>query len=120
MLVIEDDAASAEFVHLLLTIEGYAVHVVGDGAAAVAYVRHTPRLPAVILLDLQLPHMDGRAFRALQQATPAWHHIPVIVLSALSNPAQYAAELGVAAVLPKPFTSDHLLAVLAEVQGAPG
>ncbi len=70
LLVIEDDAANAEFMHLLLTGAGYAVQVAGDGAAAVAYLRQTPVLPDVILLDLQLPRMDGRAFRAVQHATP--------------------------------------------------
>ena len=65
------------------------VHVVGDGVAALAFLRHQPPYedavrPDLILLDLNLPKMDGREVLADVKADPALRKIPVVVLTTSS------------------------------------
>jgi CheY-like chemotaxis protein len=80
-------------------------------------LRQAPRLPNLILLDLRMPVMDGRAFRLWQQADPVWRTIPVVVLSA-EREVQATAALGSAAVLPKLFTLAGLLHTVQRYVGA--
>ena len=66
----------------MLTLRGYRVVAAYDGAEALALLRDGLR-PAVVVLDLAMPIMDGYAFREAQEADSAIAHIPVIVFSAL-------------------------------------
>jgi len=62
----------------------------------------------VILLDLEMPVMDGQEFvRAYRQTPPP--HVPIILMTATREGARYAAALEVAAHLQKPFDMDHML-----------
>ncbi len=63
LLVVEDDDLCREVLTLLLEDEGYAVEPACDGREALQRLRHGQR-PDCILLDLSMPQMDGRAFRA--------------------------------------------------------
>ena len=79
ILIADDDAATREFLSFALTDEGYEVHTVPNGAAALCAVAE--HQPALILLDTRMPIMDGAAF------VQAYHqrrglHAPIIVLSA--------------------------------------
>jgi DNA-binding response OmpR family regulator len=72
--------------------------------------------PDVIVLDLMLPVLDGRAFRAEQGRLPgaaAW--VPVIVLSGAREARAVAEELGAAAAITKPFDLDELVATVGRV-----
>jgi CheY-like chemotaxis protein len=55
--------------------------VVGDGVAALEYLRSTETRPDLILLDLNLPRMDGREVLAAIKSDPALRSIPVVVLT---------------------------------------
>jgi len=113
VLVIDDDSDIRAVVQIMLEDAGYRVTVAPHGAAALAMLRQGARLPDLILLDLRMPVMDGHTFRHIQQADPQWRTIPVVVLSANTDVHATAHDLGIAAVLPKPFT---LAALLATVQ----
>ena len=86
--------------------------VARDGAAALDVLRHAAPLPDLILLDLGMPILDGRAFRHAQQADRQWRTIPVIAVSAEREVHATAHALGMAAVLLKPFTVSELLATV--------
>lgn len=88
ILVVEDDPAEAELaLEALGEIDASArVYVVGDGVAALAYLRREEpfserEIPQFILLDLNLPKKDGRAVLAEIKEDPILRKIPVIVLS---------------------------------------
>jgi CheY-like chemotaxis protein len=68
----------------------------------------------LILLDLTMPIMDGRAFRTAQQADPKISEIPVVVLTALTDPKTAARELSAIAGFAKPLDLDHLLRLVAK------
>lgn len=114
VLIIEDDPAILHMLDLLLQTVGYTTATATDGAVAVQYLQETAALPHVILLDLQLQGMDGREFRAVQRANPAWQAIPVILLSASRHVIAAQQELDVAAALPKPFDPPYLLELVAQ------
>ena len=112
ILIVEDEPGLAEVLTDLLGDEGYATAVSVDGAAALAAV--VGDLPALILLDVMMPGMDGPEVCRRLKADPRTARVPVVFLTALP-PETLAARLGDCpheGVLPKPFTLDSVLAVV--------
>jgi signal transduction histidine kinase len=110
ILVIDDTHASLKLLTDLLTAEGYEVRPADSGALALASVTANP--PALILLDILMPDMDGfEVFRRLK-AHPEHRHIPVIFISALTETEQRVEGLKLGAVdfISKPFQREELLA----------
>ena len=112
ILLIEDDAAIRDFICELLSEEGYPIQAVPDGRAALSYLHAAEILPALVLLDLSMPVMDGAAFRAAQQAISHLAAIPVVLLSAASDLERSAAALNIPAYLKKPIDYADLLDVV--------
>jgi CheY-like chemotaxis protein len=111
VLLIEDDVAARDALETVLRQEGVVTAGVGDGAEAHAYLRTHAR-PCVIVLDLQMPGMDGFEFRAEQLRDPALARIPVIVLSGDDHVDEKALQLGVEEYLRKPFDVDRFIAAI--------
>jgi CheY-like chemotaxis protein len=88
ILLVEDDPADVELTRETLALAKVLthLHVVGDGLEALAFLRReekyaeVPR-PDLILLDLNLPRMDGRAFLAEIRSDDRFKAIPVVVLT---------------------------------------
>ncbi|CAA9555171.1 MAG: hypothetical protein AVDCRST_MAG88-1052 [uncultured Thermomicrobiales bacterium] len=111
ILVVDDDEGIREFVSLVLEDEGYEVLTAPHGAAALALVAH--RLPAVILLDMRMPVMDGWQFAQAYRQRPG-PHAPIIVVTAAREAGERGTQIDAEGVLPKPF---HLAELLALVEG---
>jgi two-component system response regulator PrrA len=99
ILVVDDDPAVRKVLTTRLQLSGYTVLTAAHGAEALELLdRHAPDL---ILLDLQMPVLDGwgfvRAFHARGGTTP------IVVMSAAQEVAAAAQELGVEDALPKPM-----------------
>jgi signal transduction histidine kinase/DNA-binding response OmpR family regulator len=110
VLVVDDDADIRMSVAQLLEDAGYRALTAGDGLEALQILRGEPQLrPAVVLLDVMMPHMDGRAFRDEQQQDAALRDIPVIAFSAHRDVEAIARELGVAEFMTKPLRAADLL-----------
>ena len=111
ILIVEDEPGLAEVLTDLLGDEGYETAVSVDGAALGA-VADAP--PALILLDVMMPGMDGPEVCRRLKADPRTAAVPVVFITALP-PETLAARLGDCpheGVLPKPFTLDSVLAVV--------
>jgi len=104
VMVVEDDAGIREMIVQLLAGEGFTSIVARNGAEALQRLRSEHVQPALILLDLMMPVMNGWQFRAEQLKDPDLAGIPVVVLSA-SDEADVPAE----ARIGKPFGIDVLL-----------
>jgi CheY-like chemotaxis protein len=102
VLVVDDESDIRQAGAEVLSYEGYQVMGACDGADALAKAR--AYRPALVLLDLMMPRMDGWAFRRAQQRDPEVSRIPVVVLSAL-----WPEGLEVEGYLPKPFSLDELI-----------
>jgi len=111
VLLVEDDLDIAEAILDVLMDEGYEVAHATNGREALELLHTQPR-PAVILLDLMMPEMDGPQFRAEQLRDPALSSIPVVVLSADRLVAQKAKELGVWGYVTKPLQPDQLVSIV--------
>lgn len=82
ILVVEDDTASSELVRRLLERDGWTVDVAANGEEALRHVRQ--RRPALVVLDLMMPVMDGFSFSDQLRAEPGCEDIPVVVLTSKS------------------------------------
>ncbi len=116
VLVVDDDPDILDAICDILEAEGYRVARARHGLEALERV-DTER-PAVILLDLMMPVMDGVAFAQALRTRPASVPPPILVISADGNP-QRAAAVGAQGYLAKPFDIDALLAHVAAMTGVP-
>ncbi|QSQ22233.1 response regulator [Pyxidicoccus parkwayensis] len=114
VLIVEDDADIREALQGYLELQGFAVRVAGNGKEALEHLETPPR-PALILLDMALPVMDGHRVLTARKASEALAEVPVVILSAgmaAMHPrdrAVYAANYDVAAFLKKPVEPRRLL-----------
>jgi CheY-like chemotaxis protein len=110
LLVVEDDADIRSALVEYLSIEGYDVAAAADGREGLARLADGPR-PKAVLLDVNMPVLDGvTALRQMRQ-NPAWAEIPVILASA--DPL--APVLRAERYLHKPFTLDELMSMLEDI-----
>jgi two-component system cell cycle response regulator DivK len=82
VLVVEDNAANMTLAKFLLESAGHAVLAATDAESALAVARREQ--PSLILMDIQLPGMDGLDATVLLKQDAATRHIPVIALTALA------------------------------------
>ena len=110
VLVVEDEGLIASIAAEVLADEGYDVRTAGDGRLALELVLDW--LPCLILLDVMMPVMDGRAFlhrlRQLEERTET----PVVLVSGAGGPALSEVGMRVADVIRKPYGLERLLATV--------
>lgn len=111
ILVVEDDVHVLETYKLFLEIEGYEVLTARDGRQALDLLRAEQVLPAVILLDLMMPVMNGWEFLQARRADARLARIPVIAITSARFPD---APGGVVATLLKPVDVPALLRLVSE------
>jgi CheY-like chemotaxis protein len=107
ILVVDDDADIREIVSELLILEGYRVETASHGRAALDVLEASR--PDLILLDLNMPIMDGWTFCAELHAQPEQRHVPIALMSASRNLQARALPCEPVAILEKPFGLDDLL-----------
>jgi CheY-like chemotaxis protein len=113
ILLVEDDFILRGSLTEMLRDEGYGVECAANGVEGLRRLLQPPR-PALVLLDIMMPHMDGLTFRATQLALPAVAEIPVIVISAV-GPGRSAAALAFSRTFSKPIDTVELLRSIHEV-----
>jgi DNA-binding response OmpR family regulator len=113
--VIDDDQALLRMVRLSMASDGLEVATARDGVAALEELDAAQF--DVIVLDLQMPRMDGRAF--FREMTARGHNPQVVILSAYGA-EQAQRELKVAAAVPKPFDPDTLIETVRRVAAGAG
>jgi two-component system response regulator AtoC len=108
ILAVDDDADFREGLTDALDELGYRVQTASNGREALDTLRREPA-PDVILLDLRMPEMDGRAFQRELTRDARFAAIPLVIVSGSREAEGEARSLGAAAVLPKPFGIRKLL-----------
>jgi CheY-like chemotaxis protein len=117
ILVVDDSPAMLRYLRLILEIDSYQVETASNGADALLLIRQGYS-PAVILLDLQMPGMDGlKTLQCLLKLQPA---LNVIMCSGIDDPGQVrrATLLGAKAYLTKPVRRLYLSAAVQRCLGS--
>jgi CheY-like chemotaxis protein len=110
VLIVEDDQKLRRMLVRYLRGSGYTVDEAEDGAKGLASMQANP--PDAVVLDVQMPEVDGPAFLRTARGNPLLAAVPVVVYSGSPTDQQTAQELGARAYLMKPVDLDVLKAVL--------
>jgi two-component system response regulator VicR len=111
ILLVEDDPGTRQLMAILLDAEGYLVQTAGNGREALALLE--TEVPCAMVVDLDMPVMDGAELRRHQQDMPAASSVPFILVSGAHNAEGIARELGIADIVAKPFDEAQLLRIIA-------
>jgi two-component system cell cycle response regulator DivK len=113
ILVVEDNPMNLELVRDILTAEGYEVLEAADGATGVAIA--TLERPALILMDLQLPRLDGLEAARLIRADPRLADIPIVAVTAhaMKGDDEKARAAGCDGFVTKPIQVREFVATVA-------
>jgi two-component system, cell cycle response regulator DivK len=114
ILVVEDHEDNRRILRDLLSSRGYDLVEAGDGEQAL--VMAEVRRPALILMDVQIPLLDGYEVTRRLKANPELSAIPIIVVTsyALSGDESKARAAGCNAYVSKPYSARKLLAKIQE------
>ena len=107
ILVVDDDPATRDHVRFLLELEGYAVQAV---TAPVALALMGKERPDLVLLDLDMPVVDGMEVRSSLLADPRTAGIPVVAMAEADQLTQYWPHLQAQGALVKPLSYPALIA----------
>jgi CheY-like chemotaxis protein len=117
LLIVDDDRELLDALAETLQEHGFAVSTATNGREALTRLHEAP-LPAAVLLDLNMPIMNGWQFCAAKRADAALNDVPVIVLSAAAkkDPAS-PYFLDVEEIVSKPIEMDELLGAIGRLVG---
>ena len=115
-VVVEDDQIISTMVEHLLSRRGFSVEIAHDGRQALAFLESMPP-PALVVLDVMLPYVDGFDLIKQIRQHPTWNEVPVVMLTAKSQEQHIvrALDAGADDYLLKPFRPGELLARIRRV-----
>jgi twitching motility two-component system response regulator PilH len=117
VLVVDDETVILEITKRRLEDRGYAVEIAANGVEA--FERLKTKIPDLILLDIQMPEMNGYTFVMERSKIPAYADIPVIVLTAYNEMEPLFRRHRIKDYLLKPLKLQDLINKVAEVIGQP-
>ncbi|MCX5742247.1 MAG: response regulator [Proteobacteria bacterium] len=120
ILIVDDNATNLKLVAYLMTASGYDVRTAGDAESALEAIHaHPPRL---VLMDVQLPGIDGLELTRRLKSDPATHNILIIAVTAyaMKGDEEKALEAGCDGYVTKPIDTRKLPELVARmIQGTP-
>jgi len=110
-LVVEDDDQIGYLLRFILEREGFSVELAKDGRKASELIAQIPA-PALAMLDVMLPYVDGYQLLGAIRARAEWSDVPVVMLTAKSQEKDIvrALDAGASDYVVKPFKPDELRA----------
>ncbi len=114
ILVIDDDPAILETVSEILEDEGYPVELATNGAEGLKVLDRMR--PAVVVLDMRMPVLDG--WRFARVLTERGIKLPILVMTAAQDARRWAQEIGADGFLAKPFDLMALIDAVERLHGA--
>jgi chemosensory pili system protein ChpA (sensor histidine kinase/response regulator) len=115
ILVIEDEPV--EITKRKLEDHGFEVQTAGDGMEA--FLKLKSKIPELILLDIQMPKMNGYTFIMEKAKIPEYANIPVVVLTAYNEMEPLFKRHGIKGYLLKPLKLQDLVDKVVEIIGQP-
>lgn len=105
ILIVDDDNDILAAERAVLAEEGFSVREAHNGAEALVALEADP--PAMIVLDVQMPGIDGPTFA--REVRTRLRHVPLVILTAAPDPKREADRCNAEAYLAKPFHAEDLL-----------
>lgn len=114
VLIVDDDTDLRQLTAMILSLNGYDVIEAEHGGDAL--IRLASSVPDLVILDLNMPIVDGWQFRAQQQGMrdSRLAAIPVVLLTGADRAAEHATALGASGLVRKPFDPKALLDAVGE------
>lgn len=112
VLVVDDSPSVRRVVSNMLKQHGWEVQTARDGVEALELISSQP--PAAVLLDIEMPRMDGYELMATVRSQEQYRTLPLVVLTsrAASKHKQRAMQLGASAYIVKPYQDEELISTL--------
>ena len=109
VLIVEDSNTQAEKLRYLIAGKGYQVRIAGNGRIALDAMLE--RVPDIVLSDIVMPEMDGYQLCQAIKINPQWQHVPVILVTSLTDSKDIirGLECGADNFIRKPYSEDYLL-----------
>ena len=114
ILVVDDDSAVRDVLLAILLLEGYSVREAVDGAEALEMIE--AEHPSLVVLDMQMPRLDG--WGVARELNVKGLHPPILVMTAGVNAERAAREIGAAGYLGKPFELMDVINKVEELRAA--
>lgn len=105
ILIVDDDNDIRSVEREMLAEHGFAAREAHDGAEALRQIDIEP--PLMIVLDIQMPGIDGPTFA--RELRTRLRHVPLVIVTAAADPKREADRCNAEAYLPKPFQAEDLL-----------
>ena len=118
VLVVDDDRLAVELARRKLEEHGYEVRTAANGNEALERLKS--KIPDLIILDVQMPDMNGYTFIIEKDKTPEYVNIPVVMLTASNETEPLFRRHRVKGYLLKPLKLQDLIDKVAQVVGPPG
>ena len=113
VLVVDDEKTMQTLYRRSLQGAGFDVVIAKDGPDGLQKLREDPEI-RLVLLDLNMPVMDGWGFRAEQRADPKLREVPTVVVTGEPLARLVESELHAAEYLLKPVGREHLISVVSD------
>lgn len=119
ILLIEDNEQNRYLATFLLERHGYIVEIAVDGPAGLAAADNSP--PDLILLDIQLPGMDGHAVARALRANESLRQVPIVAVTsyAMVGDREKVIEAGCDGYIEKPIDPDTFISTIEAIAGFP-
>lgn len=108
ILVVDDDSAIRDIARQILADHGFRVVEARDGGEAMRAIDIEP--PALIVLDVQMPGVDGPTFA--RELRTRLRRVPLVILTGVPDPKREADRCNAEAFLRKPFDADELVRIV--------
>jgi len=108
VLIVDDDIETLAAERQLLAESGFRVVEARNGSEALQAIQDDP--PAVVVLDVQMPGMDGPAFAL--ELRMGLRRVPLVILTGVDDPRREADRCNAEAYLAKPFDAQELVSVV--------
>ncbi|MEN8173928.1 MAG: response regulator, partial [Chloroflexota bacterium] len=114
VMIVDDSVSVRRVVSNLIKNAGWHSITAKDGLEALEMIYSATQYPDLILLDIEMPRMDGYEFLSAIRAQDDYQHIPVVILTSRSSEKHRgrALELGASAYVIKPYQDETLLDII--------
>ncbi len=115
VLIVDDNPTNLKLAAEVLECEGHTIARARDADEAQEVLKHTQ--PDLILMDIQMPGMDGLTLTRLLKANPSYQHIPIVALTAfaMKGDEDKAREAGCYSYITKPIETRRFPGQVAEI-----